>query len=304
MNGLILALLFNARPGPPPLWATCPRYARLVFSTAGPEIGYHDLDKGTVVMLDKQGKVVRTIKLKEGDVPLWFTENELHVAIQPKITAISVKGRSTHGPVAPRFFGVSGHLFVETVDVTLVDESRSISFQGFDQWAGIGIDPLGKTLAYIEMPMDVAFVSVARYVDDFWARDPRKLTPSIEKVGPCTLLPGYRDVAVLDAGHISFLGCFTQWAGDSSTWQKTLLDWSHLALSEGLPNSGKCFLFVMRLSDGMTKGYCMMDVGVSRERMGPFDGTLCLSPSGDALYVKTTKGFVRIARAELLKVVN
>ena len=302
MIGLIAASLYLSSP--PVVWAKCPPYSRLLYAKSGADIAYHDIDRSVVVSLDKRGKPLKSIKLAQTDVPMFVEQDGVHTITQPKISNISSSGRSAPWPPAPRFVSNSGYLFLDNGDITLVEVGQSVGFDGFDLWSGIGINPEGTTLVSMSMPMDASLLSVARYANGFWARDPRRLTPSIEKVGICTILPGYCEIAVIGRGTIAFLGCFTRNATESTTWESTLKDFSQFNLSVGKPTGGYCYLFVTRLDDGLTRGFAKLSVSVSPERAGPFWGTLNVSSTSDAVFLKVHEGILRIPTLDLMKVLE
>lgn len=288
---------------PQELWYSSKTIVRFVDTIDLPGIAYQE-SRDTVTLLSPEAQVVKKIKFPRDSIPLWYS-NAQGLVFRP---ATPFESNSDTGPTKSVFdpilqiFAQGSNVFVRSTGITYVGSTSCFTFPHYDRLSGIGISPGKDLIALLTLPMSAPLLQIARRRDSDWSLDTFIRSPEIQGVGPCSILPRFNDLLFLNQDVVIFIGVFI---GEVRTdrlnaFENRLMDLSAHGLDQDRAQREPCYLFAMRVSDGLTEGVARFSFTPGAERGGPRIGILSKSYDRSVVYIKTSDGILQLSAKEVL----
>ena len=306
---LIPGLLFMACRADVPksldyLWFPSKACTRLVDVVDAPGCAVQK-ESDVVALLSSDGHQLKETRLPKSTAPLWYSKVDgLFLRQLLPIEGLSDDG-TRHGVYDPVFqlFAQGNSVFVRSTGVTYLGPSSTFTFPHFDRLSGVGINPSRDVLALLSLPMSAPLVQIARRRDSDWSIDSFIRSPEIQGLGPCSILPRFNDLRFVSKDVFIFIGVFTTEveAGKLAKFESGLIDMTDHKLEFTPGSAAHCYLFAMRISDGLTEGIAELAFHPSAERGGPRTGILSVSHDQSFVYILSDEGIMRLPTTEILK---
>lgn len=289
--------------------ATCPPYARLIEVLSETGIAYQY--KAEVISLSVNGTQTSRISIGPDLWALYSSKADGIVSIRPsELVSTSAVGKS-HPilSIGYQVFAVGDTIFNVGRNVTLLKDELSFPIQGTNRYAGVAINSKSNGLVVFALPMTAPLLTYYHKVNEKWTYPAEVRTPEIEDVGFCTLLPGRNDIRFLNDDVITYIGAFSALDRKFDTTYPKLIqavnDLSRFPLNDpSFPNEGTCFLFVTRMSDGLTQAVARFAYHSSSELGGGANGGMTVSADRNTLYIRTYDRILKVQTKELLNSVG
>lgn len=301
---LLLAMVISIVANPLE-WVSCPSGAKLLYRTSGKGIGY--VSKSEVVILDGSGQIEKKLAIDPNDEPL-YVDDEQGLVMAPrwilKNQPITENQSKRHQNLYLRPFSQNGGVFIEGLGVTYYGESTlPLLLAEYDGWSAVGINKQGTTVAQLRTLSISSALYTFRSVGKDWLAESRILSPYIENVANCSVLPGFNDIVFLDDLTIAYIGVLVGPINQPKyeEWLQTNADLKAWPLDIRKEKPTPCFLFVTRLKDGYTKGYATLQYSDMGESRGPRENNIVMSSDGRYLYIRTGNRILKLVSDEMLK---
>ena len=227
---------------------------RLVFRTDSNGCGL--VDNKEAVLISKEGLLERKLALKNNQTPLFFTKQDGLITTQRKLYQTSVTDGTT------------------------------IEYRG-DTPTRIAC----ICRAYGAAPLIYSW----NRTEGQWVQNTKFITPEVDKVGYFSIVPGYNDLVFLSDNIVAFVGGCLQKADPiaQKEWLGGLLDLNKL-VEGNLHDESRTILMIVRLTDGLTKGYGYFSREYATEGRNFGTNQLISSSDGAYVYLKLRNNVIRL----------
>ena len=280
---------------------------RLVFRTDSNGCGL--VDNKEAVLISKEGLLERKLALKNNQTPLFFTKQDGLITTQRNLYQTSVTDGTTieYRGDTPYFFSQNDHIFINHGGISYLGDSSGISFpKALPVETGVGVDLFSTRIACICRAYGAApLIYSWNRTEGQWVQNTKFITPEVDKVGYFSIVPGYNDLVFLSDNIVAFVGGCLQKADPiaQKEWLGGLLDLNKL-VEGNLHDESRTILMIVRLTDGLTKGYGYFSREYATEGRNFGTNQLISSSDGAYVYLKLRNNVIRLTTADILARTN
>jgi hypothetical protein len=309
MFSAILVFVIQDTPFPTEV-CDLPESAVLVYRGDGGGFAYFSNNKLTLV--SQEGRHESTNDIPVGVKPLFFQEDRGVISSSESLlTSIDLptgRERGVQG-LSGSFFASRDAVFFVSGGLTLIDPRGGLHFARFGSYSSAAASEDFKTIASMYCNGVDPTLEVAKWVDGEWLKSNYVRLPEVDRVGSCSVIRQRRDLVFISEDLVAFIGEFVG-AVDKAAYDEMyarIPDFTKWPFEPKLPANFRpsdvdCFLFVMRISDGLTFPYGRFSYQNTAERRsaGGF-GLMVPSSDGKSLFLAVNEKVLRFDTEKLKK---